>query len=151
MHRVTFAMRHHISASAHIIGPVGAIILGLAVAIIGLAVAIIGLTLTIISLIVAIVDTATKINKNEPAIIVFGKLIKHKVSGNTVLPPLPNYNSSHHNRRPVSSMGLAPVEQVVPGVVVYLTFTLIYGGILTHSFMTSKLHLKQSGKVPQPV
>ena len=144
MHRVTFAMRHHISASAHIIGPVGAIILGLAVAIIGL-------TLTIISLIVAIVDTATKINKNEPAIIVFGKLIKHKVSGNTVLPPLPNYNSSHHNRRPVSSMGLAPVEQVVPGVVVYLTFTLIYGGILTHSFITSKLHLKQSGKVPQPV
>ena len=144
MHRVTFAMRHHISASAHIIGPVGAIILGLAVAIIGLA-------LTIISLIVAIVDTATKINKNEPAIIVFGKLIKHKVSGNTVLPPLPNYNSSHHNRRPVSSMGLAPVEQVVPGVVVYLTFTLIYGGILTHSFITSKLHLKQSGKVPQPV
>ena len=144
MHRVTFAMRHHISASAHIIGPVGAIILGLAVAIIGL-------TLTIISLIVAIVDTATKINKNEPAIIVFGKLIKHKVSGNTVLPPLPNYNSSHHNRRPVSSMGLAPVEQVVPGVVVYLTFTLIYGGILTRSFITSKLHLKQSGKVPQPV
>ena len=144
MHRVRFAMRHHISASAHIIGPVGVIILGLAVAIIGL-------TLAIISLIVAIVDTATKINKNEPAIIVFGKLIKHKVSGNTVLPPLPNYNSSHHNRRPVSSMGLAPVEQVVPGVVVYLTFTLIYGGIITHSFITSKLHLKQSGKVPQPV
>ena len=29
--------------------------------------------------------------------------------------------------------------------------TLMYGGIITHSFITSKLHLKQSGKVPQPV
>ena len=37
---------------------------------------------------------------------------------------------------------------VVPGVVVYLTFTLIYGGIITHSFSTCKLHLKQSGKSP---
>ena len=40
---------------------------------------------------------------------------------------------------------------VVPGVVVYLTFTLMYGGVITHSFSTCKLHLKQSGKVPQPV
>ena len=40
---------------------------------------------------------------------------------------------------------------VVPGVVFYLTFTLMYGGIITHSFITCKLHLKQSGKVPQPV
>ena len=39
----------------------------------------------------------------------------------------------------------------MPGVVVYLTFTLMYGGIITHSFSTCKLHLKQSGKVPQPV
>ena len=39
----------------------------------------------------------------------------------------------------------------VPGVVVYLTFTLMYGGIITHSFITCKLHLKQSGKVRQPV
>ena len=39
----------------------------------------------------------------------------------------------------------------MPGVVVYLTFTLMYGGIITHSFITCKLHLKQSGKVPQPV
>ena len=37
------------------------------------------------------------------------------------------------------------------GVVAYLTFTLMYGGIITHSFTTCKLHLKQSGKVPQPV
>ena len=36
------------------------------------------------------------------------------------------------------------------GVVVYLTFTLVYAGIITHSFITSKLHLKQSGKVTQP-
>ena len=27
----------------------------------------------------------------------------------------------------------------------------MYGGIITHSFTTCKLHLKQSGKVPQPV
>ena len=27
----------------------------------------------------------------------------------------------------------------------------MYGGIITHSFITCKLHLKQSGKVPQPV
>ena len=39
----------------------------------------------------------------------------------------------------------------MPGVVVYLTFTLMYGGIITHSFITCKLHLKQSGKVLQPV
>ena len=44
------------------------------------------------------------------------------------------------------------VWYVVPGVVVYLTFTLMYGrGVITHSFITCKLHLKQSGKVPQPV
>ena len=30
-------------------------------------------------------------------------------------------------------------------------FTLMYGGIITHSFTTCKLHLKQSGKVPQTV
>ena len=36
----------------------------------------------------------------------------------------------------------------MPGVVVYLTFTLMYGGIITHSFITCKLHLKQSGKSP---
>ena len=40
------------------------------------------------------------------------------------------------------------IRHVVPGVVVYLTFTLMYGGIITHSFITCKLHLKQSGKVP---
>ena len=37
---------------------------------------------------------------------------------------------------------------------VYLTFTLMYGSIVTvytHSFITCKLHRKQSGKVPQPV
>ena len=37
---------------------------------------------------------------------------------------------------------------------VYLTFTLMYGGIVTvytHSFIACKLHRKQSGKVPQPV
>ena len=39
----------------------------------------------------------------------------------------------------------------MPSVVVYLTFTLMYGGIITHSFITCKLHLKQSGKVPQLV
>ena len=39
----------------------------------------------------------------------------------------------------------------MPGVVVYLTLTLMYGGIITHSFITYKLHLKQSGKVSQPV
>ena len=41
----------------------------------------------------------------------------------------------------------------MPGVVhvVSLTFTLVYGGIITHSFITCKVHLKQSGKVPQPV
>ena len=44
------------------------------------------------------------------------------------------------------------VGYVVPGVVVYLTFTFMYGrGIITHSFITYKLHLKQSGKVSQPV
>ena len=37
----------------------------------------------------------------------------------------------------------------MPGVVVYLTFTLIHGGIITHSYITCKLQLKQSGKVPQ--
>ena len=36
----------------------------------------------------------------------------------------------------------------MPGVVVYLSFTLMYGGIITHSFSTCKLHLKQSGKDP---
>ena len=39
----------------------------------------------------------------------------------------------------------------MPGVVVYLTFTLMYGGIITDSVITCKLHLKQSGKDPQPV
>ena len=39
----------------------------------------------------------------------------------------------------------------MPGVVVYLTFTLTYRGIIIRSFITCKLHLKQSGKVPQPV
>ena len=34
---------------------------------------------------------------------------------------------------------------------VYLIFTLMYGGIFTHSFITCQLHRKQSGKVPQPV
>ena len=38
----------------------------------------------------------------------------------------------------------------MPGVLVYLTFTLMYKGIITHSFITCKLHLKQSGKVRQP-
>ena len=38
-------------------------------------------------------------------------------------------------------------RHVVPSVVVYLTFTLMYGGIITHSFITCKLHLKLSGKV----
>ena len=37
------------------------------------------------------------------------------------------------------------------GQMVYLTFTLMYGGIVTHSFITCKLHRKQSGKVPQLV
>ena len=37
----------------------------------------------------------------------------------------------------------------MPGVVVYLTFTLMYGGIITHSFINCKLHLKQSGKISQ--
>ena len=48
-------------------------------------------------------------------------------------------------------MGTRLIRHVVPGVLVYLTFTLMYGGIITHSFITCKLHLKQSGKVPQPV
>ena len=39
----------------------------------------------------------------------------------------------------------------MPVVVVYLTFTVLYGGIIKHAFITCKLHLKQSGKVPQPV
>ena len=30
-------------------------------------------------------------------------------------------------------------------------FNLMAGGIITHSFITCKLRLKQSGKVPQPV
>ena len=34
---------------------------------------------------------------------------------------------------------------------VYLTFTLMYGSIVAPSFITCKLHRKQSGKVPQPV
>ena len=29
--------------------------------------------------------------------------------------------------------------------------TLMYGGVITHSFITCKLHLKQCSKVPQPV
>ena len=33
------------------------------------------------------------------------------------------------------------VGHVVPSVLVYLTFTLMYGGIITHSFITCKLHL----------
>lgn len=62
-------MRHLISAFAHVVG-----------------------------LMVAIIDTctATKINKNELAIIAFGKVITHKASGNTALPPLPNYTASHY-------------------------------------------------------
>ena len=39
----------------------------------------------------------------------------------------------------------------MPGEVVYLTFTIMYGGIVTHYFISRKLHFKQSGKVPQPV
>ena len=35
---------------------------------------------------------------------------------------------------------------IAPNIVVYLTFTLMYGGIITHSFSTCKLHLKSSGK-----
>ena len=30
---------------------------------------------------------------------------------------------------------------VVPGVLFYLTFTLMYGGTITHSFITCKLHI----------
>ena len=36
----------------------------------------------------------------------------------------------------------------MPGVVVYLTFTLMYGGIITHSFITCKLHLSSLAKSP---
>ena len=34
------------------------------------------------------------------------------------------------------------------GVEVYLTFTLMYGGIITHSFITFKLHLSSLAKSP---
>ena len=37
----------------------------------------------------------------------------------------------------------------MPGVLVYLTFTLIYGGIITHSFITCKLHLSSLAKSPK--
>ena len=40
------------------------------------------------------------------------------------------------------------VGHVVPGVVVYLTFTLMYRGIITHSFITCKLHLSSLAKCP---
>ena len=40
------------------------------------------------------------------------------------------------------------VAHVVPGVVVYLTFTLMYGDIITHSFITCKLHLSSLAKSP---
>ena len=36
-------------------------------------------------------------------------------------------------------------------VVVYLTFTHIYGGIITHSFITCKVHVQQSAKAFQLV
>ena len=49
--------------------------------------------------------------------------------------------------------GKTDVKDPFPGGT-YILFDLrwyMYGGIITHSFITCKLHLKQSGKVPQPV
>ena len=46
---------------------------------------------------------------------------------------------------------IRPLHFIFYFAVVYLTFTLMYGGIITRSFITCKLHLKQSSKVPQPV
>ena len=56
----------------------------------------------------------------------------------------------HSQNRGLNIAKTASVK-VTGSPLVYLTFTLIYGGIITHSFSTCKLHLKQSGKVPQPV
>ena len=39
----------------------------------------------------------------------------------------------------------------MPGVVVYLTFTLMYGAIITHSFITCKLHLSSLAKAPTSI
>ena len=39
----------------------------------------------------------------------------------------------------------------MPSVVVYLTFTLMYDGIISPYFITCKLQLEQSRQGPQPV